>query len=83
VNENELAPANQGDAGELAHAGTEWEQLLDQHQKRMNARAGSCASPALSPEASTKDLLDEKAHALLDRVAKDEVVIFTGAGKGR
>jgi cell division protein FtsB len=30
-----------------------------------------------------KDLLDEEAHALLDRVAKDEVVIFPGARKGR
>jgi cell division protein FtsB len=30
-----------------------------------------------------KDLLDEEAHALVDRVAKDEVVIFTGSSKGR
>jgi cell division protein FtsB len=38
---------------------------------------------SLRPESVDKDLLDEEAHRLLDRVAKDEVVIFTGAGKGR
>src|SRR5215471_12437669 len=37
---------------------------------------------SLRPESVDRDLLDEEAHALLDRVAKDEVVIFTGAGKG-
>ena len=34
---------------------------------------------SLSPESIDKDLLDEEAHGLLDRVAKDEVVIFTRA----
>jgi cell division protein FtsB len=38
---------------------------------------------SLKSESVDKDLLDEEAHALLDRVAKDEVVIFTGAAKGR
>jgi cell division protein FtsB len=38
---------------------------------------------SLKPESVDRDLLDEEAHALLDRVAKDEVVIFTGAQKGR
>ena len=38
---------------------------------------------SLKPESVDRDLLDEEAHALLDRVAKDEVVIFTGAGAGR
>jgi cell division protein FtsB len=38
---------------------------------------------SLSPASVDKDLLDEKAHALLDRVAKDEVVIFTGPGARR
>jgi cell division protein FtsB len=38
---------------------------------------------SLSPESVDKDLLDEEAHGLLDRVAKDEVVIFTGARAGR
>ena len=33
---------------------------------------------SLRPESVDRDLLDEEAHALLDRVAKDEVVIFTG-----
>ena len=32
---------------------------------------------SLRPESVDKDLLDEEAHALLDRVGKDEVVIFT------
>jgi cell division protein FtsB len=38
---------------------------------------------SLSPESIDKDLLDEEAHGLLDRVARDEVVIFTGPGAGR
>jgi hypothetical protein len=36
ADENEQAPANQADASKLAHAGTEWKQLLDQHQKRQS-----------------------------------------------
>jgi cell division protein FtsB len=36
---------------------------------------------SLRSESVDKDLLDEEAHALLDRVAKDEVVIFTGKGR--
>jgi cell division protein FtsB len=36
---------------------------------------------SLRPESIDKDLLDQEAHALIDRVAKDEVLIFTGAGK--
>ena len=38
---------------------------------------------SLRPGSIDKDLLDEEAHALLDRVAKDEVVVFTGASKLR
>ena len=38
---------------------------------------------SLKSESVDKDLLDEEAHALLDRVAKDEVVIFPGAPRGR
>ena len=38
---------------------------------------------SLRPESVDRDLLDQEAHALLDRVAKDEVVIFTGAHSGR
>ncbi len=33
---------------------------------------------ALRPDRSDRDLLDEEAHVQLDRVSKDEVVIFTG-----
>ncbi|HME86130.1 MAG TPA: septum formation initiator family protein [Roseiarcus sp.] len=36
----------------------------------------------LRPESVDRDLLDEEAHAMVDRVAKDEVVIFTESGKG-
>ena len=38
---------------------------------------------ALRPDSVDRDLLDEEAHAKLDRVAKDEVVIFTGPDKRR
>jgi len=38
---------------------------------------------SLRPESVDRDLLDEDAHALLDRVGKDEVVIFTGASQSR
>jgi cell division protein FtsB len=34
---------------------------------------------ALSPQNVDRDLLDEEAHALVDRVGKDEVLIFAGA----
>jgi cell division protein FtsB len=51
--------------------------LKDQHA-RWESRVAS-----LEPESVDRDLLDEEAHALLDRVAKDEVVIFTGAGNRR
>jgi cell division protein FtsB len=51
--------------------------LKDEHA-RWNLRVAS-----LRPESVDRDLLDEEAHALLDRVAKDEVVIFTGVSKGR
>ena len=38
---------------------------------------------ALSPESVDRDLLDEEAHAKLDRVARDEVVIFTAHDAAR
>jgi cell division protein FtsB len=38
---------------------------------------------SLRPESIDRDLLDEEAHALIDRVAKDAVVVFTGAAKSR
>ena len=34
---------------------------------------------ALRPDSVDRDLLDEEAHAELDRAAKDEVVIFTAS----
>ena len=38
---------------------------------------------ALSPETVDRDLLDEEAHAELDRVARDQVVIFLAEPAGR
>ena len=37
----------------------------------------------LSAESVDRDLLDEEAHAMLNRVAKDEVVIMTGPPTSR
>jgi cell division protein FtsB len=51
---------------------------LKEERARWELRVAS-----LRPESVDKDLLDEEAHALLDRVAKDEMVIFTGTGAGR
>jgi cell division protein FtsB len=49
---------------------------LRQDRARWEMRVAS-----LRPESVDRDLLDEVAHAQLDRVAKDEVVIFTGANR--
>ncbi len=38
---------------------------------------------SMRSESVDRDLLDEEARAVLDRVGKDEVVIFTAAAKGR
>jgi cell division protein FtsB len=38
---------------------------------------------ALRPESVDRDLLEEEAHAKLDRLNKDEVVIFTAPLQGR
>ena len=38
---------------------------------------------ALRPESVDRDLLEEEAHAKLDRVGKDEVVIFTETDQRR
>ena len=45
---------------------------LKDERARLESRVAS-----LRPESVDKDLLDQEAHALLDRVAKDEVVVFT------
>src|ERR1700749_5072467 len=47
---------------------------LKDERSRWGLRVASVKS-----ERVAKDLLDEEAHALLNRVAKDEVVIFPGA----
>jgi cell division protein FtsB len=46
---------------------------LKDERRRWERRVAS-----LRPESVDKDLLDEEAHAMLDRVARDEAVIFTG-----
>ena len=38
---------------------------------------------ALRPESVDRELLEEEAHTKLDRVAKDEIVIFTAPGLRR
>jgi cell division protein FtsB len=52
--------------------------VLKDERARWERRVAS-----LRPESVDRDLLDEEAHALLDQVARDEVVIFTESGKGR
>jgi cell division protein FtsB len=49
---------------------------LKEERARWELRVAS-----LRPESVDRDLLDGEAHALLDRVAKDEVVIFTDPPK--
>ena len=51
--------------------------VLKDERARWERRVAS-----LRPASVDRDLLDEEAHAKLDRVAKDEVVIFTESGKG-
>ena len=51
---------------------------LRQERARWERRVKS-----LRPESVDRDLLDEEAHAKLDRVAKDEVVIFLNGEKRR
>jgi cell division protein FtsB len=62
---------------EAAELKAELGALKDEHA-RWELRVAS-----LRPASVDKDLLEEEAHALLDRVAKDEVVIFTSGGKRR
>ena len=49
---------------------------LQDERKRWELRVA-----ALGPQSVDRDLLDEEAHALLDRVYKDEVVVFTAPAK--
>ncbi len=55
----------------------ELKQLQDERE-RWRRRVDSMRS-----EAVERDLLDEEARAVLDRVGKDDVVIFTADAKGR
>jgi cell division protein FtsB len=74
--------ASKGDRGLPARAGYEAETTelrqelagLQQERERWRRRVDSLRS-----ESVDRDLLEEEAHARLDRVYKDEVVIFTGA----
>ena len=49
----------------------------------MSAAVGGGASNSMRSEAIDRDLLDEEARAVLDRVGKDDVVIFTASAKTR
>jgi cell division protein FtsB len=51
---------------------------LKDERERWERRVAS-----LRPESVEKDLLDEEAHAMLDRVGRDEVVIFTAPQQAR
>jgi cell division protein FtsB len=51
---------------------------LRQERARWERRVASLGSESID-----RDLLDEEAHAKLDRVSKDEVVIFTRADPTR
>jgi cell division protein FtsB len=62
---------------EAARLQVELEQLQDE-RGRWRRRVDSMRSEAID-----RDLLDEEARAVLDRVGKDEVAIFTADAKGR
>ena len=49
--------------------------VLKDERARWERRVAS-----LRPESVDRDLLEQEAHALLDRVGKDEVAIFVGTG---
>ncbi len=74
--------ASKGDRGLAAKAGLEAETTelqqelagLHQERERWQHRVDSLRS-----ESVDRDLLEEEAHSRLDRVYKDEVVIYTGA----
>ena len=69
--------AAEKDAARAVALQTELRALEDEHarwQRRVSA---------LRPDSVDRDLLDEEAHLQLDRVGKDEVVIFTAPKKAR
>ncbi len=63
--------AAEKDAAEAAALQTELAALKDE-RARWERRV-----TALRPDSVDRDLLDEEAHVELDRIAKDELVIFT------
>ena len=65
------------DDAEAAQLQVELAQLQDE-RGRWERRVESMRS-----ESVDRDLLDEEARAVLDRVGKDDVVIFTADAKGR
>jgi cell division protein FtsB len=65
--------AAEKDAAEAAALQTQLATLKDE-RARWERRVA-----ALRPDSVDRDLLDEEAHVELDRVNKDEVVIFTGS----
>src|SRR5277367_5029203 len=76
--------ASTGERGLLAKANYESETVelqqelagLRQERERWRQRVD-----AMRSESVDRDLLEEEAHSRLDRVYKDEVVIFTGADR--
>ncbi len=74
--------ASKGDRGLAAKAAYETQiqalrsQLADLRAERARWQR---RVDAMRPESVDRDLLDEEARAALDRVGKDDVVIFTGA----
>ena len=69
--------AAEKDAAEAVALQTQLSGLKDEHA-RWERRVA-----ALRPDSVDRDLLDEEAHLQLDRVGKDEVVIFTGPRPAR
>lgn len=69
--------AKAGYDAEAAQLQLELKQVQDERD-RWRRRVDSMRSEAID-----RDLLDEEARAVLDRVGKDDVVIFTADAKGR
>jgi cell division protein FtsB len=78
--------ASNGERGLKAKAGYDAEaaQLqLELKQAQAERERWRRRVDSMRSEAIDRDLLDEEARAVLDRVGKDDVVIFTADAKGR
>ena len=78
--------ASQGDRGLKAKAQNDAEAAqLQSELKQLQDERGRWARrvDAMRSESIDRDLLDEEARAVLDRVGKDDVVIFTADAKPR